>query len=373
VVVFESRDHVAGNCHTARETSKIAGGILKHVYGPHIFHTDRVDVWEFVRAFCVMAPYHHRVKAVTARGVFSLPVNLLTLNQFFGTTLTPGDAAAFLASKTKRVGVCRTFEEQALSTVGPEIYEAFLAGYTEKQWGVSPRELDAAVLKRLPVRFSYEDSYYFSRFQGLPVEGYTEMTRRMLQHDSIELRLGTTFLKSWREGFDHVFWTGPLDAWFERSRGPLRYRTLEFEDFVAEGDFQGAPTINYCQPEVPWTRITEHKHYAPWESHRHTICSREYSREAKAGDVLYYPLGLKEDKRLMGEYLAMAREERGVTFLGRLGTYRYLDMDMVIGESLDLARLIARHEHTRESLPVMLPSVIQGLEAQAREARGEKA
>jgi UDP-galactopyranose mutase len=335
IVVCDERPHVAGNCHTERDP---ATGVLLHRYGPHIFHTSREDVWRYVQRFGTFAPFTNRVKAVTARGVFSLPINLLTINQFFGKRFDPREAQAFLASLgEKRSTPPETFEEQALSMIGRDLYEAFFYGYTKKQWGVEPRELPASILQRLPVRFNYDDNYYASRFQGIPVEGYTEVVRRILEHPAIDVRLGERFDPPGDGNYRHVFFSGPMDAYFKFQLGRLQYRTLRFERFDAAGDYQGNPVINYCEESVPYTRITEHKHFAPWESHEKTTCFREFSDLAKPDDVPYYPIRLATDKALLAQYVELAKRTPGVTFMGRLGTYRYLDMHMVIGETLDLA------------------------------------
>lgn len=337
VTVFDEADHVAGNCHTSRDA---ATGVMVHHYGPHIFHTSRPDVWAYVNRWGNFGPYVNRVKAVTSRGVFSLPLNLLTINQFFGKTFGPAEARAFVLTLGDHLAIDppRTFEEQALRFVGLDLYRAFFLGYTRKQWGVDPSELPASILKRLPVRFTYDDNYYDSRFQGIPLEGYTAIVERILARPRIDLRLGTRFEPERRAEFDHVFYSGPIDAFFRFDLGRLAYRSLDFERFDAVGDFQGNAVINYCDEAVPFTRISEHKHFTPWETHEKTVCFREYSKLAAPGDRPYYPLRLADDKALLGRYVERARAERGVTFIGRLGTYRYLDMHIVIGESLDLAQ-----------------------------------
>lgn len=349
VDVFEERDHVAGNCHTARDPGT---GVMTHQYGPHIFNTSREDVWTYVRKWGEFMPYVNRVKAVTARGVFSLPINLLTINQFFGKTMGPREARAFVESLgDPSIGEPRNLEEQALKFLGRELYENFFYGYTKKQWGVEPRELPASVLKRLPVRFNYDDNYYNQKYQGIPVEGYTALVERILDHPDITVRLRRRFSPEEKAGWDHVFFSGPLDAWFGFREGRLQYRSLTFERFEEHGDFQGTALMNYCQEEVPFTRVTEHKHFAPWESHEKTVCFREYSKDAGPNDIPYYPLRLAEDKALLRHYTEMAERERGVTFIGRLATYRYLDMHMVIGESLDLAKRLKELGPDTESWP----------------------
>ena len=338
-VVFDSRPHVAGNCHTVRH----ADGPMVHVYGPHIFHTQHERVWEYINRFGEMVPYNHRVKATSRGRVYSLPVNLLTINQFFGTTLSPDEAKQLIDDKSdKSIGEPVTFEDQALKFVGRELYEAFFAGYTKKQWGLDPRELPASILARLPVRFTYDDSYFNHPWQAIPRHGYTPIVEAILDHPSIEVRLSTTFDRQMAEGFDHVVWTGPIDAWFGHSHGRLGYRTLDFEEERHDGDFQGCPVMNYCDEDVPYTRITEHKHFAPWEDHSRTVTYREYSRLAGEDDVPYYPIRLVQEKEQLLQYVQLAESERGVTFMGRLGTYRYLDMDVTIHEALDTAdRMVA--------------------------------
>jgi UDP-galactopyranose mutase len=232
----------------------------------------------------------------------------------------------------------QNFEEQAVKFLGQELYRTFFYGYTKKQWGVEPTQLPASILQRLPIRFNYDDNYYNSTYQGIPVDGYTAIAEKMIDHPAIEVRLGQRLKPEMREDYDHVFFSGPMDEYFHYRLGRLRYRSLIFERFEAEGDYQGNAVINYCQEEVPYTRISEHKHFTPWEEHEHTVCFREYSKLTEPDDVPYYPLRLAEDKALLADYLHLAEAEKGVSFIGRLGTYRYLDMHVVIGESLDLAR-----------------------------------
>ena len=335
IQIFDERPHVAGNCYTSRDPRS---GILLHQYGPHIFNTSRDDVWAYVNRYATFGAFTNRVKAITARGVFSMPMNLLTINQFFGKIMTPSEAKEFLASVgDSSIREPRNFEEQALRFLGRELYENFFYGYTKKQWGVEPRELPASILQRLPVRFNYDDNYYQQRYQGIPVEGYTAIVEKLLDHPAIEVHVNKTLHPNDRGQFDHLFWSGPLDAFFEHELGRLQYRSLAFERFDALGDYQGNPVLNYCEESVPWTRISEHKHFAPWETHETTVCFREYSKLATANDIPYYPLRLQNDKSLLQKYMQIAEKTKGVSFIGRLGTYRYLDMHVVIGESMDLA------------------------------------
>lgn len=337
VTVFEEREHVAGNCHTARDPKT---GIMIHQYGPHIFNTSREDVWSFINNWGEFRPYTNRVKAVTSRGVFSLPINLLTINQFFDQKLTPAQARDFVGSLgDRKIHNPQSFEEQALKLLGRDLYEAFFYGYTKKQWGVEPTELPASILKRLPVRFNYDDNYYNQRYQGIPVHGYTPIVEKLLDHPDIEIHLGKRLNREERKRFAHTFWSGPVDAYFDYSIGRLQYRSLKFERFDESGDYQGNAVINYCEEHVPYTRISEHKHFTPWEEHHETVCFREYSKLAEPTDTPYYPLRLQKDKALLEKYIQAAKKEDNITFIGRLGTYRYLDMHVVIGESLDLSKV----------------------------------
>ena len=335
VTIVDSRDHVAGNCHTARDADT---GVMVHVYGPHIFHTDDEEVWDYVNRFARFLPYKNRVKTTAGGQVFSLPINLHTINQFYGKTLRPDEARAFIeAQADTRIIDPQTFEEQALRFVGPDLYEAFFKGYTLKQWGLHPSELPASILKRLPVRFNYDDNYFFHRFQGMPAEGYTHMVEQILDHPAITLELNTPFARGDGAGYDHVFYSGPVDGYFGYELGPLGYRTLDFERFTYEGDYQGCAVMNYGEESVPYTRITEHKHFSPWENHEGSVCYREFSRSCGPEDIPYYPIRQVKEKELLQKYVARAESQSDVTFVGRLGTYRYLDMDVTIREALDTA------------------------------------
>ena len=332
--VFDTRDHVAGNCHTARHET----GVMVHTYGPHIFHTQHEHVWQYINRFGEMMPYRHKVKAISRGNMYSLPVNLKTINQFFDRNFDAVQAEEFIRSKADAtITNPVSFEDQGLRFVGRELYEAFFAGYTSKQWGVDPKELPASILARLPVRFNDDDSYFNHPYQAIPKDGYTPIVEAILRHESIKLHLGTRFNPSSHSEFgefDHVVWTGPIDAFFGFEFGRLGYRTLDFEPEVCDGDYQGHPVVNYCDVDVPYTRITEHKHFAPWEDHSRTIVYREFSRLCGESDTPYYPIRLVKEKEQLLNYLQLARNAKGVTFIGRLGTYRYLDMDVTIHEAL---------------------------------------
>ncbi|WP_280570395.1 UDP-galactopyranose mutase [Chromohalobacter sp. 296-RDG] len=349
VTIIDARPHIAGNCHTERDGET---GVMVHAYGPHIFHTDDQEVWEYVNRFMPFKPYVNRVKATTQGQVFSLPINLHTINQFFGETMRPDEAREFIESKADTsIKDPQTFEEQALRFVGRDLYEAFFKGYTQKQWGCHPSELPARILKRLPVRFNYNDNYFFHRFQGMPEEGYTKLVEGILDHPNITVHLNTRFTRDQVDDYDHVFFSGPLDGFFGYELGRLGYRTLDFERFTYEGDYQGCAVMNYGEESVPYTRITEHKHFSPWEEHEGSVCYREYSRACGEDDIPYYPIRLVNEKALLADYVAKAREVEKVTFVGRLGTYRYLDMDVTIREALDTARAFLEKQALDEPIP----------------------
>ena len=353
ITIMDARDHVGGNCHTERDPET---GVMVHTYGPHIFHTDDAGVWDYVNRFATFRPYKNRVKSTVGGQVYALPVNLHTINQFFGTALRPSEARAFIAEKAEPIEEPQTFEEQALAFVGRDLYEAFFKGYTEKQWGCAPSDLPASILKRLPLRFNYDDNYFFHKFQGMPQDGYTAMIAAILDHPGIAVKLGTVYDPDQGGDWDHVFWSGPLDGYFGYRLGRLGYRTLDFERFTDTGDWQGCAVMNYGDRDVPFTRITEHKHFSPWESHEKTVLYREYSRAAGPDDIPYYPIRLVQEKDLLARYVDLAQATPGVTFVGRLGTYRYLDMDVTIREALETATSFLSHEKMDTEMPAFIQS-----------------
>lgn len=352
VDIFESRPHIAGNCHSERDAET---GVMVHVYGPHIFHTDIERVWEYVNRYSRFMPYVNRVKAITNNSVYTLPINLLTINQFFGKTFRPAEAQEFLASLgDKSIENPVTFEDQALRFVGRELYEAFFKTYTVKQWGMQPTELPASILKRLPVRFNYDDNYFAHKYQGMPEDGYTALVEKIIDVPGITLHLNTRFDPATKGDYAHVFYSGPIDAWFKHSEGRLPYRTLDFEVFRDTGDYQGNAVINYCDNSQPYTRITEHKHFSPWEKHEKTLMYKEFSRQCEENDIPYYPIRQARDKQQLERYVNVASEEPNVTFVGRLGTYRYLDMDVTINEALATADKFLECAKGNERMPAFV-------------------
>lgn len=356
VSVFDSREHVGGNCYTERDQ---ATNVMVHIYGPHIFHTDNEEVWGYVNKYSRFMPYVNRVKATTGGRVYSLPINLLTINQFFNKTLSPDEAKKFIAQKgDSSITSPETFEDQALAFLGQELYEGFFKHYTIKQWGMSPAELPASILKRLPVRFNYEDNYFVHKHQGMPEFGYTKLVENILEHENIEVLLNTCFEKSQSAKFDHVFYSGTIDGFFDYEFGRLPYRTLDFVKENHAGDYQGCAVMNYCDNSKPFTRITEHKYFSPWEEHEHTVIYKEYSRDCEPEDIPYYPIRQVKEKELLQKYVDRANQEQGITFVGRLGTYRYLDMDVTIAEALKAVRQFIQLLNEGKEIPVFFEEVI---------------
>lgn len=347
--VFDSRPHVAGNCHTQRDPST---GIMVHEYGPHLFHTSRAQVWAYVQRFAEWVPHQHRVKATTASGVYSMPINLLTINQFLGTKYTPTEAQAALQHLAGQPGaVPQNFEEQARTLMGEAFYVEFFAGYTSKQWGRSPRELPASVLKRLPMRFDYNDRYFSDQYEAAPVGGYTAMIDRILANPAIRIVTSATVGAGDLDRYGHVFWSGQLDEYFDHCFGSLAYRTLDFVKEVHESSPIGCAVMNFCAPDVAHTRISEHAQFSPWENNSGAVTLTETSREWQPGDIPYYPVRLAEDQVLLTEYVRKAESTPNVSFIGRLGTYRYLDMDASIEEALEASRRFLTLRATASQIP----------------------
>jgi UDP-galactopyranose mutase len=355
IEIWDERNHLGGNCHTERDP---VTGIMVHQYGPHIFNTDKKYIWDYVNSFGEFRPYVHRVKAISSGSIYSMPVNLHTINQFFQAHFSPVEARLFLETKAdKSIVHPRNFEEQALRFIGRELYEAFFYGYTKKQWGCEPKELPASILQRIPVRFNYDDNYHLNLYTGIPAEGYTRVMEKIISHPAIRLMLNKKFEPASDTGhFNHVFYTGPIDAFFNFQYGRLGYRTVTFEKSYSSGDHQGASQINYCDEAIPYTRVTEHKHFTPWEQYDKTVYFTEFSKETGVNDVPFYPKRLAADKEQLKQYRARAENQKAVSFLGRLATYRYMDMHHVIDEAMLLARqFIESLEHHRN--PPVFPNI----------------
>ncbi len=349
--MWDERDHIAGNCHTQKDEQT---GIMVHKYGPHIFNTDKKEIWDFVNSFVEFKPYVHRVKAMSNGKIFSLPVNLHTINQLFQQSFTPNEAKLFLEELAdKTITDPQNFEEQALRFIGKELYNAFFYGYTKKQWGCEPTELPASILKRIPVRFNYDDNYHNNIYTGIPTNGYTALMEALINNPNITVTLNKKFTPQTDvSNYDHIFYTGPIDAYFNFAYGRLGYRTVTFDTFYADGDYQGVTQMNYCDVDVPYTRITEHKHFTYWQKFEQTICYKEFSKETDEDDIPYYPKRLQNDKTLLLKYRAEAEQLSKVSFLGRLATYRYMDMHNVIGEALDFSKQFINAIEAKTQIPI---------------------
>lgn len=341
ITVFDQRGHVGGNVHTAVEPQT---GVMVHQYGPHIFHTNDEQVWNFFDQFAHLQPYTQRTKGITGGEVYSLPINLHTISQYYRRQFTPEGARDYIQT-IARPSAADNFESYAISLVGENLYAAFLRDYTLKQWGRTPKSLPSSILKRLPMRFDYNDNAYDHKHQGIPALGYTHAVQQMLESPAIKVVLGHKFLAHEARGFEHVFSSAPIDEWFGHSLGKLSYRTLDLTHYALPetADEQGCSVLNLCDASEPWTRRTEHKHFMPWKSYTGTVITEERPREHESGDIHYYPVGLPNDIKLLEQYQAMAHVARDrLTFVGRLGTYRYLDMDRALAGALAEAKAYVR-------------------------------
>jgi UDP-galactopyranose mutase len=336
VLVVERRDHLGGNAYSETDPST---GIEVHRYGAHLFHTSNERVWEYARRFTAFTGYRHRVLTIFKDRVYPMPINLGTICEYFGRAMPPAEARALIAEQAAEVtGEPRNLEEKAISLIGRPLYEAFIRGYTAKQWQTDPRDLPPETITRLPVRYTFDTRYFDDTYEGLPANGYTTWLERMADHPRIEIRLNTDYFDLGATDVPIVY-TGPLDRYFDRSEGPLGWRTLDFEREVLEvGDFQGTPVMNYADEDVPYTRIHEFRHFHPERDYPNdrTVIVREYSRAADPGDEPYYPINTPADRKRLLRYRELARSEKNVWFGGRLGTYRYLDMHMAIASALTM-------------------------------------
>jgi UDP-galactopyranose mutase len=340
--IFEERSHVGGHCHTVRDPET---GVLLHRHGPHTLHSDDPTIWDFVERFCEVYPYRHLKRAKAGGEMYPLPINLQTLNQFFRTSHGPRDARKLVEREAETFAAAldgrkpANFEEAGLALIGRRLFDAFYRGYTVKQWGREPSELPATVFSRVPIRFNYEWNYFRHSRQGQPIGGYTHLIEKILDHPNITVYNNRVLSPSDDlEAYRHLFYSGPIDRFFDWRHGRLPYRSLRFEDVRDIGDFQACSVINCCDASDPYTRITEHKHFSTgWEQNDATLISYEYSFACGPGDTPYYPLRLAEDQAMLGAYVDLARQTPGVSFIGRLGTYRYIDMDVAIREAIEAA------------------------------------
>ncbi len=341
VLVLESRDHLGGNAYSEIEPST---GIEIHRYGAHLFHTSNERVWDYVNRFTTFTGYQHRVFTISKSRVYPMPINLATICEYFGEHLTPSDARELIRQQAAEIDASSAdnLEEKAIALIGRPLYEAFVRGYTEKQWQTDPRQLPADVISRLPVRYNFDNRYFNDKYEGLPTDGYTAWLQRMADTPGISVWLGTDFfdVRSQLRPGTPVVYTGPIDRYFGYAEGELGWRTLDFEQEVLDvGDFQGTPVMNYADSDVPWTRIHEFRHFHPERAsypQDRTVIVREYSREAGRADEPYYPVNTERDRSVLARYRARAAAEPDVYFGGRLGTYKYLDMHMAIASAFSM-------------------------------------
>jgi UDP-galactopyranose mutase len=345
VLLIDRRPHIGGNAYDEPNEA----GILYHKYGPHIFHTNSDQVVEYLSQFTDWRPYEHRVRAVVRDKLVPIPINRTTLNELFGLSLqTDEEAADYLASRAEPVDNIQTSEDVVVNAVGRELYELFFQGYTRKQWGLDPSELDKSVTSRIPTRTNTDDRYFTDTFQAMPKDGYTAMFRNMLDNPLIEVRTGvdfSDFKDRVHEIADHLIFTGPIDEYFEHRFGKLPYRSLKFDHQTLEQDrFQETGTINYPAPDVPYTRISEYKHLTGQQA---AVTTVTYEYPSAEGDP-YYPIPRPENQELFKRYEALADETEGVTFVGRLATYRYYNMDQIVGQALaTFRRMDEKRSETR--------------------------
>ncbi|MCQ2466693.1 MAG: UDP-galactopyranose mutase [Clostridia bacterium] len=341
VLVIDKRDHIAGNVYTEEQER-----INVHVYGAHIFHTNNTEVWNYLQRFATFNRFTNSPVANYKGELYSLPFNMYTFNKMWG-VITPDEAAAKIEQQRREAGITepQNLEEQAISLVGKDIFEKLIKGYTEKQWGRDCKDLPAFIIKRLPVRYTFDNNYFNALYQGIPVGGYTKLVANML--DGIDVKLGADYLANKAEYdaiADKIIYTGPIDAYFGYSLGYLQYRSVRFENETLDiPSFQGNAAMNYTDRETPWTRIIEHKWFefgkdSDGNDIPKTIISREYSSEWKPGDEPYYPVNDEANSALYQKYKELAKGETKVKFGGRLGEYKYYDMDAVVASSLEFCK-----------------------------------
>ncbi|GGR68335.1 UDP-galactopyranose mutase [Nocardioides luteus] len=342
VLIIERRSHIGGNAYSEFDEET---GIEVHKYGTHLFHTSNEKVWNYVRRFTDFTDYKHKVFGRYKGQVYSLPMNLALINSFFGKSHTPDEARALIAEQAAEFNTedATNLEEKAISLIGRPLYEAFIKGYTAKQWEKDPTELSPDIITRLPVRYTFDNRYFNDKYEGLPVDGYTAWLKRMADHPNIEVMLDTDFFSVIDDfkGKVPIVYTGPVDEYFGFSAGKLSWRTVDLESETLDvDDYQGTGVINANDLEVPFTRELEFKHLHPERADRYkpgkTIVVREYSRFAQEGDEPYYPINTADNREKILVYRDLAKKEPMVLFGGRLGTYKYLDMHMAIASALTM-------------------------------------
>ncbi|WP_031481466.1 UDP-galactopyranose mutase [Maridesulfovibrio frigidus] len=340
VLVIDSRDHIGGNCYSCFDPET---GVEVHSYGTHIFHTSERRVWDYLNRFTEFNSYRHKVLTTYKNRTYHMPVNLQTINSFFGLSLRPQEVAVFIKKQSEKENITdpQNLEEKAISLIGRDLYEAFVKGYTLKQWECDPRELSAEIISRLPFRHTYECDYFTCRYQGLPYEGYGKMFENMLDHELITVQLETDFFDIRKDLPEDctVYYSGPVDKFFDYRHGELTWRSLRFEyEHEDVADYQGTSVMNYADIDVPYTRIHEYQHLHPERENKSgkTVISREFSMKWKQGEEPYYPVNTAEDRKMMELYRSDAEKLERVHFTGRLGQYKYYDMDKAVLAALEV-------------------------------------
>lgn len=328
VHIIDKRKHIAGNCYTSKME-----GIEVHHYGPHIFHTDNDNVWHFLNRFSDFNHYRHHVKVNHDWNIYSFPINMMTLSQIWGVT-TPQQAENKLASVRKPCKNLKNLREWCIAQVGEELYKLFVEGYTTKQWGRDPSHLPASIIRRLPIRLTYNDCYFNDRFQGIPTNGYTRMFENMLDDKNITVETGVDYLENKKEFTGKVIYTGKIDEYYDYRYGELEYRSLRFDTRVMDGDYQGVAQMNYTSSKIPFTRVVEHKHFA-LQQHPKTVVTFEYPQEHNRTNEPFYPVRDDANIQLYNRYAAIANDD--VIFGGRLGGYKYTDMDITVAWAMKIA------------------------------------
>ena len=339
VCILEKRSHIGGNAYSYFDSQT---AIEVHKYGLHVFHTSNKKVWDYVNRFTSFNDYRHHVFTTFQGKIYPMPINLGTMVSFFGRTLTPGEARELIASQVAQANVSEieNLEDKAISMIGQPLYEAFIRGYTRKQWSVDPKELPPGIITRLPVRYSFDGRYFSDTWEGLPIDGYTTWLEKMAESELINLFLGVDYFDVKPDIPDSAttVYTGPIDRYFDYAEGELAWRTLDFQlEILDVDDFQGTAQMNYADEETPFTRIHEFKHLHPERKNSRrgaTVVAREFSRFAKKSDEPYYPINTPTDRAILERYRDRIRVERGVFFGGRLGSYQYLDMHMAIASAM---------------------------------------
>jgi len=329
VCVIEVRDHIAGNCFTSNR-----GGIQVHDYGAHVFHTSNEEVWKWINQFVEFNNFRNTPVANYKGEIYSLPFNMWTFNKLWG-IITPEQAKEVIAEQSKHIGEPTNLEEQAIKLVGVDVYEKLIAGYTTKQWKKDPKELPKEIIKRLPVRFTYDNSYFSDKYQGIPIGGYTQIFEKLLE--GIDIVLNTDYFAGDLPAHKKLIYTGPIDKFYNYQFGELEYKTTRFDHHLLEqtSNYQGVAVVNYTELEVPYTRIIEHKHFDPIET-EHTWLTYEYPIPYKAGETeAYYPVNDQVNNKIYSKYKELANQEKDIIFGGRLAEYKYYDMHQVIASALE--------------------------------------